>query len=169
MRRAWLSFILGVAICGLATGGASASTADRLLRPYYAIQKSLAADSIAGVAGAAADVAKISRQAAQTETQRKAELLAIADSAAKLKATDVKSARNGFGELSQRLITYLKASKERTNPPFQFYCSMVKRHWLQPDKEVRNPYYGSSMPKCGELVQTASEPSGGEQPAGHHH
>ena len=26
---------------------------------------------------------------------------------------------------------------------------MVKKHWLQTDKEIRNPYYGSSMLTCG--------------------
>jgi hypothetical protein len=30
---------------------------------------------------------------------------------------------------------------------------MVKKNWLQPDKSVRNPYYGSSMLTCGELVK----------------
>jgi hypothetical protein len=30
---------------------------------------------------------------------------------------------------------------------------MVKKNWLQPDKETRNPYFGSSMLKCGELIQ----------------
>lgn len=160
--------VVAIAMGGLGIAGPSPSTADRLLQPYYVIHKSLSADSIAGIAAAGADMAKAGRQAAKTEVRGKAELLAIADSAATLNAKDIKDARNGFGELTQRLITYLKISGAGTNPPFQFYCSMVKKHWLQPDKEVRNPYYGASMPKCGELVKTGNEPSG-EQPSGHHH
>jgi Cu(I)/Ag(I) efflux system membrane fusion protein len=26
--------------------------------------------------------------------------------------------------------------------------------WLQPDADTRNPFFGSVMPKCGELKQT---------------
>jgi hypothetical protein len=80
-------------------------------------------------------------------------LMAVANAAAKLQTTDLKSARNGFGELSDSMIAYLQATRAKRNPPFQFYCPMVKKNWLQPDKNVRNPYYGSSMLTCGDLVQ----------------
>jgi hypothetical protein len=44
---------------------------------------------------------------------------------------------------------------------------MVKKNWLQADKEIRNPYYGSSMLKCGELVQ-ASQPKAAPIEHTHH-
>jgi len=28
---------------------------------------------------------------------------------------------------------------------------MADAYWLSSDKEIKNPYYGSSMPKCGEV------------------
>jgi hypothetical protein len=44
------------------------------------------------------------------------------------------------------------------------FCSMAKGSWLQKRGEVRNPYYGSSMLTCGEVV-------GGDahHPSGHGH
>jgi hypothetical protein len=153
MKTTVLIMAAAVSMMGLAIAVTPPAGADQLLGQYYSIHKTLASDSISGVAAAAAEMAKISRQTAGSETQAKAQLLALSDTAAKLNAADLKSARNGFGDLSEKLIAYLKASGSRMNPPYQFYCSMAKKNWLQPDKAVRNPYYGSSMPTCGELVK----------------
>jgi hypothetical protein len=172
MKATVLLTLLAVSVIGLAMAAAPLAGADQLLGPYFSIQKSLASDSINGVATSAAEIAKISRQAAASETSAKTQLIALSDVAAKFSAADLKSARNGFGELSDKFIAYVKASKAKTDPPYQFYCPMVKKNWLQPDKVIRNPYYGSSMPKCGELVQwekaneqTTEEP----MDMGHHH
>ena len=151
---------------GLGLSVPASVTADQLLDKYFAVHKSLASDSINGVAASAAEIARISRQAAGKEPQASKQLTALSEAAAKLNSTDLKSARNGFGELSERMIAYLKASGTRTKPFYQFYCPMVKRNWLQPDTAVRNPYYGSEMPKCGELVQ-AEKPT--QAPMEHHH
>jgi hypothetical protein len=152
-----------VFVIGSAAIASSAAPADQLLGQYYVIHKSLASDSISGVAAAAAEMVKISRQSAGTLPQVKAQLTALADAAGKLQAGDLKSARNGFGDLSDRLIAYLKAAQAKRNPPYQFYCPMVKKNWLQADTGTRNPYYGSSMLTCGELVkaeQAANPPAG---------
>ena len=136
-----------------ALAGSATVPVDQLLGKYYLIQKSLAADSTSGVSQSAAGIQKISRQAAAEETKEKAQLMAISDAAAKLQTTDLKTARKGFGDLGDSLITYLKTAGAKRNPPYQFYCPMAKKSWLQPDKQVRNPYYGSEMPTCGELVK----------------
>jgi hypothetical protein len=153
--KAILTGFLLMVVSGLVAAGAPPTPAEQLLAHYYLIQKNLASDSIEGVSAAAAKMADISRRAAATEPKAKTQLTAIAAAAAKLRATDLKSARNGFGELSDGLIGYLHATQAERNPPYQFYCSMVKKNWLQPDKETRNPYYGTSMLKCGELIQSS--------------
>lgn len=156
-------------VLGLAMAAPPPAAVDQLLSNYYAIHKSLAADSVKNVSESAAEIQKLSRTAAGNETAKK-QLLAISDAAAKLKTSDLKSARNGFSELSEKMIAYLKASGANTNPPYQFYCSMLKKNWLQADKAASNPYYGSEMPKCGELVQNdkpSEQPA--QEPKGHHH
>jgi hypothetical protein len=153
MRMRILIGILGLLTVALALAVAAPPAADQLLGQYFAIQRSLASDSVNGVAADAARIAKLSKQAAASQEEGKEQLVALANSAAKLNGSELKAARNGFGDLSEKLIAYLKASKAKRNPPFQFYCSMAKKNWLQPDKTVRNPYLGSSMPTCGELVK----------------
>lgn len=164
--RTMLVCLLTISAITLAIAGSAVLPMDLLLGDYYLIHRSLAADSTDGISASAARIADISRQAVETEPQANAQLIALSDAAARFQAADLKSARDGFGELSERMIAYLQVAGEKRNLPYQFFCSMVKKNWLQPDKETRNPYYGKSMPKCGELVQS-------EQPAeeitGHHH
>ncbi len=164
MRKSYIN-LAAVLFMAAASGiaGVKVSPAEQLLGQYFLIHKSLASDSIEGVSAAAARIADISRRTAAAEVNGKTQLIALSAAAAKLRATDLKSARNGFGELSKNLIAFLQANQAKTNPPYQFYCPMVKKHWLQPAKEVRNPYFGSSMLKCGELVQSgqAAGQSGG--------
>lgn len=132
---------------------ADAAPADEILREYYVIQKSLAADSTGGVAAAAQKIATLSGQAARSETKAKTQLLALSSAAAALRAHELNAARLGFGELSMRLTAYLQAAGPRKIPPYQFFCPMAHKGWLQADKDTHNPYYGSSMLKCGDLIQ----------------
>jgi Cu(I)/Ag(I) efflux system membrane fusion protein len=43
-------------------------------------------------------------------------------------------------------------------PIYQFHCPMANDNkgadWLQKRRELENPYFGKSMPKCGNLVRT---------------
>jgi len=153
--KAILTGILLMITAGLVAAGTPPTMAEQLLGQYYLIQRSLASDSIEGVSASAAKMADISRRAAAADPQDKTPLTAIANAASKLRATGLKSARNGFGELSDSLIGYLLATQAKRNPPYQFYCPMVKKYWLQPGKETRNPYYGSFMLKCGELIPSS--------------
>ena len=152
MKGILISLVSAMAI-GFVMASPPSALHEQLLEHYYAIQKSLAADSIAGIPAAAAQIAKLSRSATAKDSPAKPELTPLANAAAGLESTDLKSARDGFGELSDRLIAFMKAKKAKSDPPYQFYCPMVKKYWLQADQQTRNPYYGSSMPKCGELVK----------------
>jgi hypothetical protein len=152
--RATLTGLFIAAAIGFVMAIPQPMATEQLLGHYYGIQKSLALDSLAGVSTSALQMAELSRRTAVKDLHGKTQLTALANAAAKLQAPDLKTARNGFGELSDRLIAYLKATDVKRNPPYQFFCPMVKKSWLQPDKETRNPYYGSLMLKCGELVQS---------------
>ena len=152
MKAILAGFLLMVAI-GSVMADPPSTLPEQLLENYYSIQKSLASDLINGISASAAQIADVSRKAAATEHQAKAQLLTLADAATKFQAADLKSARGGFGELSDRLIAFLQAAGAKRNPPYQFFCPMVKKNWLQRDKETRNPFFGSAMLTCGELVQ----------------
>jgi Cu(I)/Ag(I) efflux system membrane fusion protein len=44
---------------------------------------------------------------------------------------------------------------EIKGPIFELYCSMAFNNrgaiWLQQDEDIRNPYFGAQMLKCGEV------------------
>ncbi|MCF6214262.1 MAG: efflux RND transporter periplasmic adaptor subunit [Flavobacteriaceae bacterium] len=68
-------------------------------------------------------------------------------------AKNIKNQRNNFGPLgaalSKVIDTYGIISKK--DKIYLDYCPMVKQVWLSYDKAIINPYYGKSMPTCGEV------------------
>jgi len=142
-------------ITALFTGIAQAaepSPVDSMLSEYFVIQSSLAKDTTTNVAPSAAKIAELSGKVPAKSEAAKTALEEIRKAASAIKTADLKTARNHFGELSKRMTAYLQAAFPGERKANQYYCSMAKKGWLQPDKGVRNPYYGSSMLKCGELV-----------------
>ena len=122
---------------------ASAAVADGLAAPYLHIQVVLANDSTDGVAEAAraiaAEAAGMGEQAAT--------IAATAEALAE--TTDLQSARDAFGPLSDALITY---GRDVGFGELRLaYCPMVDKEWLQATSEIRNPFYGSMMLTCGEF------------------
>ena len=77
-----------------------------------------------------------------------------------LKANDIKVRREAFALLSEALAQTVPAFGVDAKPLFQLRCSMAFNNrgatWLQSDKDVRNPYFGQQMLKCGEVVRLIS-------------
>jgi len=141
--------------------GAPGTNLEKLYAAYFAIQKQFAADQ------------KISESQAKSLQQLasqlsedpglsgtvKTELQQIAENAAHLHHLSLKEARQKFKPISHavvRLATQVRGGEAKQ--PFQhFYCPMVPQgggDWLQSDLKLVNPYFGSQMLRCGELVET---------------
>ena len=129
-----LVFFLVASTFGYLPAAPPATSAEQLLDPYFIMQKSLASDTISGVAAAKEQLAKISHQAAGVEPQARTQLIAIADAATKLQTSNLKSARDSFGELSDRLIAYLQATGSKRNPPISFSAAWLRRAGCSPAK-----------------------------------
>lgn len=74
-------------------------------------------------------------------------------------AKDIGAFRSGFSSFSNDLIdTYSVFGVGEGGPIYQLFCPMAFDNkgasWLQLDKEVRNPYFGSMMYKCGSVRAT---------------
>lgn len=79
----------------------------------------------------------------------------LAKDAGRISATkDVKKQREHFAVFSDNMILLAKAFKLSGQPVYLQYCPMKKASWLSSEKEIRNPYYGSSMLTCGEVIET---------------
>ena len=134
--------VIAAALAALAVP-ASAAVADGLAVPYLHIQVVLANDSTDGVAEAARTIAA---EAAEMGEQAAA-IGAAAEALAE--ATDLRSARDAFGPLSDALIVY--AREVGFGELRLAYCPMVDKEWVQATSEIRNPFYGSMMLTCGEF------------------
>jgi Cu(I)/Ag(I) efflux system membrane fusion protein len=122
---------------------ASAAVADGLAAPYLHIQVALANDSTDGVGDAARAIAAEAAGMGEQAAAIGAAAEALAD------ATDLQSARDAFGPLSDALIAY---GRDVGFGELRLaYCPMVDKEWLQATSEIRNPFYGSMMLTCGEF------------------
>lgn len=69
-------------------------------------------------------------------------------------AKDLKAQRQAFSNLSNDMSALAGQFKLSDKPVYQQYCPMAKGYWLSNEKEIRNPYYGSSMLSCGSVKNT---------------
>jgi hypothetical protein len=66
---------------------------------------------------------------------------------------DLKKQRETFKSLSKSTYELIKISKSDA-VVYKQYCPMADADWLSKEKAVKNPYYGSSMLTCGNVVET---------------
>jgi Cu(I)/Ag(I) efflux system membrane fusion protein len=143
-----------------------------ILKSYLAIQVALAGDSTKGVSANAKAVARASKKltpkiatgdhaAHYADLPKKLETAATALA----KAHNIEEARTAFKELSKPMAMWGTMSKPTGIS--LLYCPMAKASWLQKGKEIRNPYHGASMLRCGQIVGgDGYEPTA---PKHHHH
>lgn len=74
-----------------------------------------------------------------------------------LKADHIKEHRDNFLYISEALIRIIAAFGINEHPVYVDYCPMANSdkgaYWLSEVAEIRNPYYGEAMLKCGEIVE----------------
>ena len=62
-----------------------------------------------------------------------------------------------FKNISDQMIMLIKTFGGIEQPVFVDYCPMANNdqgaEWLSTEKEIKNPYFGASMLKCGEVKQ----------------
>jgi hypothetical protein len=151
MNPAILSTMFALAaVCAVAASGAEAlakapaELAPALVDPYVRVQSSLAADKIDGVKADAAAIGVAAGALGEPATP-------IAAAASRLEAAaTLKDARVAFGEVSEAIFAYAKATGSTLPAGVKkAYCPMANKSWLQKGDEIRNPYYGSEMLDCG--------------------
>ena len=129
---------------------APSASGRAVLAAYERARASLAADDLSGVPDAAREL-ETSAKAAATGSSGE-HFSAIAAVAPKLAAaTDLKAARASFGEISQHLVAVLAADKTLATGQHVFECPMAAgyKKWVQPSKDLENPYMGKRMLTCG--------------------
>jgi len=131
---------------GAATPPAGSPMPATIIDPYLKIQTALAQDRVDDVRASAGEIATAA-------TALGAPAMKIDTAAVQLaSATELADAREKFGTLTDAVVTYMDG--ERLKAPDgvrKAYCPMAKKSWLQKGDTLENPYYGASMPTCGEF------------------
>lgn len=122
--------------------GLAAASPTTIADAYLKIHAALSSDTTDGVQAAAKTIAADAKAMgpAGQKTAEVAERMAT--------AADLKAARAVFGDLSDAVIELVG---ESVGDVKKAYCPMVKKFWLQKGDQIANPYYGSSMLRCGEF------------------
>ena len=146
---------LGLAVVAIAAVACSApgrtskapdALPQALIGPYLKIHDELAADAYDGVRQGAGEIATAASALGAPAAKIDTAALQLAA------AGDLAQARDRFGVLSDAVVTYMKASGARAPDGVRTaFCPMAQRPWLQKGDALSNPYYGTSMPTCGEF------------------
>ena len=135
-----------------------------ILDNYYRVAARLANDSTDGIDGNLELIINNSKKVKEMESGVPENLLErlsgitgnIEDDATEMKGVGLEEARKKFKNLSRSMITYLKELYGKINGAekiYIYYCPMADASWLQKEEGTRNPYYGSSMLKCGSVKE----------------
>ena len=72
--------------------------------------------------------------------------------------SDLKEQRKAFSALSNEMATLVKSSKLSAGILYLEYCPMANSnkgaYWLSNEKEIKNPYFGDKMLRCGSVKET---------------
>ena len=125
---------------------------------YFEIQNKLIIDKFDGVIVLTADMlgeleyadySELNKQELQAwnETQE-----IVISALTHLKETEsIEAYREKFKLVSKIIIGVVNKIGHTKSKIYSMYCSMADGHWMQIQKDIKNPYYGESMLRCGEV------------------
>jgi Cu(I)/Ag(I) efflux system membrane fusion protein len=125
-----------------------------VIESYYAVQEALANDDDAAAREQASPLAAAAKELGPHGSAVQAAIDKL------LKSTDLPGTRAAFQPLSDALIDLTRnGGHALENPVRVAHCPMAFGHgnganWLQRGDEIFNPYQGSNMLHCGEVVET---------------
>jgi hypothetical protein len=134
------------------------ATANGVMASYMVLKDALVADNKEGAAAAGASLAKslssfdASAYTKEEQTELSEILEASIEHAEHIVKSDIKHQREHFKSLSNDLIDMVAITGTEVTLYKQF-CPMYDKGsaWLSNSKEIRNPYHGSKMLKCGSV------------------
>ncbi|EMI17590.1 metal transport-related, exported protein, partial [Rhodopirellula maiorica SM1] len=146
------------AVDPIVLAGESGQWFDHAYQAYFEIQSALAADTTPSPVSLNSLHENLSRLelAADVPDGAQKELAAARRSAGRMDGS-IETAREAFRGVSHAMLRAAAVARgpETANSLSHYYCPMVPGDggdWMQPGGELMNPYWGSEMLHCGELV-----------------
>jgi len=130
------------------------SNISQLLSFYYNIKDALVAGNTTNAASNAQAFVK-TENTIDHKVISEANINVLATDAGKIsQANDISKQREYFAGLSSAMIAVSKSVQLDNKPVYEVYCPMKRSYWLSSEKAIQNPYFGSSMSGCGQVVGT---------------
>jgi Protein of unknown function (DUF3347) len=154
-----LSLILA---CAVLIANAQANTSiDKITQAYLGLKNALvASDATVAKAKAAALLTVLSAPVDKSLKPDQQKLLAANleklqfDSRHISESGTIDHQREHFESLSKNIYNVLSGLKANSTVLYEQYCPMKKAYWLSEKSIIENPYYGKTMPDCGEVKAT---------------
>ncbi len=133
----------------------SAQTSDvsvaKIYQNYLGIKTALAADN-SDQASKAADAFIKSVSMIDYKVVSEGNQNVLRSAATKIaESRSIEAQRSSFKGLSKNMMILAEQFKLANDEIYLQYCPMADASWLSAEKEIRNPYYGSAMLKCGSV------------------
>jgi hypothetical protein len=134
---------------------------DKIAQAYLGLKNALvASDATAAKARAAALLSVLSAPIDKSLKPDQQKLLAANLEKLKFDSRHISESgaidhqREHFESLSKNMYTVLSGLKANSTVLYEQYCPMKKAYWLSEKSTIENPYYGKTMPDCGEVKAT---------------
>lgn len=138
---------------------------DAIVASYLRAVELLAADRTDGLATAWAALRRDSGAlSAAASAGSLGELARKVVAAVPPDGLDLAAAREALQGLSDAVIGLVRAAPA-SRALERAYCPMVEASWLQPDRQLRNPYMGEEMLECGSIQETLPARAAGDREA----
>lgn len=142
-----LIFVFSALLLGYA---ASAQNTEKLVDQYLVVKDALVTGNGKSASQALSQFQQDLKE--EGDFSQKAALLKAVDNMAK--TDNIDKQRAAFNDVSSTVWKIVKASEKGASPLYYQYCPMKKAYWVSKDKDIKNPYFGSSMLTCGKVSET---------------
>jgi hypothetical protein len=127
---------------------------SQLLNSYYQVKDALTSGNSKTAAIQAQEFLKKANGISNRTISEGSRNALVKDAGVISESKDLNKQREVFGNLSTNMYALAKSLKLTAGPIYYNYCPMKKAYWLSPDKAIKNPYYGSAMLTCGNVIET---------------
>ncbi len=149
-----LCFLTGFIKDGNSQDSVQQAQLTQLLSSYYNLKDALVSGNAVAASSNAQEFIKIANTIDYKIISEGNINALLKDATAISTSNDTKKQRQHFVNLSDNMAIIAKSIKLTSAPIYKAYCPMKKASWLSMEKVIKNPYYGSSMLNCGEVVET---------------
>ena len=130
---------------------------SQLLTHYYGIKDALVAGNANNASASADQFIKVANSIDYKLISEGNINTLVKDASSISESKEIAKQRQYFANFSNNMIALAKSLKLSSGPVYQAYCPMKKTNWLSNEKTIKNPYYGSAMLSCGQVVETINE------------